>query len=136
MITYKTFTKPDEIKFACQMARTYRLAVPGWSFFDIFDQIVKGKKQSRSGWSYSVDKVTLAYDGDKPVAVTLNFRGWGLSNIGTFVKRAYRKKGVGSGLIKAHADPVRGQERTWHEGCKGSSKFWHKQSEGLRVIKA
>lgn len=131
MIKYKTYTKEHEIKTACALAAKHRLAVPGWMFFEFFRD---GRENGPNGRNH-ITKVTMAFDDDKPIGVTLNYKFSNESSpyVGCFVKKPHRRKGVGSGLIKSHKE-VGGIPRIWGEGCKQADKFWLKNSGDMRVI--
>lgn len=111
-ITYKTAAgKAQTIEF-CQIAKTHRLCIPGWNLICNLNSVV-------NGYTDPVEvEVSLAYDGDKPIGIAFKCQ----STLQCFVRAAYRRKGIGSEIIKAHTQ----QKCRTLSGTKHSKAFWRK----------
>lgn len=116
-ITYQTAaTKEQTIEF-CQIAKTNRLCIPGWNLICDLNSVV-------NGYTDPVEvEISLAYDGDKPIAIALKHH----KIVQCFVRASYRRKGIGSEVIKPHMDK---QVRTL-SGTVHSKSFWRKNGVGV-----
>lgn len=117
---YSIYSSISEVVEACEIAASNRLAVPGWTFFEIFRA---GKEGDCS--NYNILKVSIAYctSSGLPVGCAMLFQGWGDTNAGCFVRDSHRRQGIGARLVQellaGETTPVR-----IHEGAAGSMKFW------------
>lgn len=111
-IVYKTAVgKQQTIEF-CKIAKSNRLFVGGWNLICHLNSIV-------NGYSDPVEiEISLAYDGDKPIAIAFKEHG----TLQCFVRAAYRRKGIGSQVIKTHITT----KTHSHLGIDVSIKFWMK----------
>lgn len=116
-ITYKTAAgKAQTIEF-CQIAKTHRLCIPGWNLICDLNSVV-------NGYTDPVEiEISLAYDGEKPVGIAFKYR----TTLQCFIRAAYRRKGIGSEVIKPHMNnKVRTLSGTVH-----SKAFWRKNGVGV-----
>lgn len=111
-ITYKTAVDKQQALEFCKIAKSHRLFVPGWNLNADFNSVV-------NGYLDPLDvEITLAYDGDKPIAVAFKENAY----IQCFVRANYRRKGIGSEIIKPHM-----QRRSYaYVGLDISRDFWAK----------
>jgi GNAT superfamily N-acetyltransferase len=116
-IIYKTAAGKAQIIEFCQIAKTHRLCIPGWNLICDLNSVV-------NGYTDPIEvEISLAYDGDKPIAIALKYH----KVVQCFVRAAYRRKGIGSEVIKPHMDKnVRTLSGTVH-----SKSFWRKNGVGV-----
>ena len=116
-ITYKIASGKAQIIEFCQIAKTHRLCIPGWNLIWDLNSVV-------NGYTDPVEvEISLAYDGDKPIAIALKHH----KLVQCFVRASYRRKGIGSEVIKPHMDK---QVRTL-SGIVHSKSFWRKNGVGI-----
>lgn len=107
---------PDLLLNYIREAISARLFVPGWLLHEDFTLALENLSKSR------VKKISLAYDAkntSKPIGVALQ-RG---IDIKVFVRKQYRRKKVGTRLIRRIAT---GNHWTWDWGIDGSGAFFKK----------
>lgn len=116
-ITYRTAVgKHQTIEF-CQIAKTHRLCIPGWNLICDLNSVV-------NGYTDTVEiEISLAYDGEKPVGIAFKYR----TTLQCFIRASYRRKGIGSEIIKAHTH----QKCRTLSGTKHSKAFWRKNGIGV-----
>lgn len=109
MIEYRMM----EVSRGADIALKSRLYVSGWSLScDL-------QRYRRDPIGYRHVKIVLAYDGDKPVGVVAaEVNG----TVQAFVRKSYRRRGIASGMIRAHGIKV----VYCGDGIDGSYKFWDK----------
>jgi GNAT superfamily N-acetyltransferase len=111
-ISYKTACGQEQIIEFCKIAKTNRLFIPGWNLICDLNGVVDGRINAKK------IEISLAYDGEKPIAIAFKIN----KTIQCFVRLAYRRKGIGSQVIKPH---VIEKLRTL-SGTRHSKAFWHK----------
>lgn len=90
MIKYKHSSKKDRIQELCQEALSARLFVNGWYLRQILIPECKHTKK----------KISVAYDDDKPIGVAILINYYNQELVMTFVRKVYRRQGIGSRLVK------------------------------------
>lgn len=110
----------SEIKNNCDIALKNRLYVSGWS---MSGEYLRGRKYGSSYLEY----IDIYYIESKPVgAITLTV----VNGLNIFVKKAYRRKGIGSILLSKMKESLDIQD--WSEalygecGIEGYEEFFHK----------
>ena len=111
-IVYKTAFGKEQIIEFCKIAKTHRLCIPGWNLICDLNGVVTGRINTKA------IEISLAYDGENPIAIAFKIN----NTIQCFVRLAYRRKGIGSQVIKPH---IGGKLRTL-SGTRHSKAFWHK----------
>jgi len=111
-ITYKTAVDKQQALEFCKLAKSNRLFVPGWNLSCDLNSAI-------NGYIDLVEiEISLAFDGEKPVAIAFKEN----KIIQCFVRSAYRRKGIGSEIIKTHIKP-----RSYsYVGLDISRDFWTK----------
>lgn len=117
MITYQSFADVESINAACLVAISHRLFQPGWLMRKAMaQQIANGKMFTQ---------FVIAYEDDKPVGACFQCHD---ALIMTFVRKNYRRQGIGSGLLNTLPKNEKSFVMT---GVQGSRAFYLKQ--GLRI---
>lgn len=116
----------DGFQSALEEILKHKLAVRGWTFFDI------AKRFPTPSNDYEVHKIGLTYCKETltPVASSIiwsfhpRYEGYEGEYIGCYVKPPIRRKGVGSLLKKKMILDLHFQPKSL-PGIKGSEKFWN-----------
>jgi GNAT superfamily N-acetyltransferase len=120
-LLFALYDEADDIKGACAKAAHHRLAVNGWSFFEIY-------RAGRDGDTseYIIDKMAMAFCNRTgvPVGCAVAFEAWGDYNAGCFVRDNWRRNRVGSKLVNTLLANERRPVRI-HDGVVGSKSFWN-----------
>jgi len=109
-IVYKTAFGKEQIIEFCKIAKTHRLCIPGWNLICDLNGVVAGRINTKA------IEISLAYDGETPIAIAFKIN----TTIQCFVRLSYRRRGIGSQVIKPH---LVGKLRTL-SGTQNSSLFW------------
>lgn len=123
-LTYKRATKYRSKVFRALAADALkaRLYVPGWMLFDELDNLVN-YSEARS--INSGEAIVVAYNDSKPVGICLMCcPNGGILESMTFVRKRYRRSGIGTQLIKRALD-----KRTkfcYGSGTKSTKGFFKK----------
>lgn len=106
---FKLFSGKDVVN-AASIAKKARLYVNDWSMRSMFIDI--------ENTSNPKAQIAIAFCEEVPIAAVITYA----NETHAFVRKAYRKRGVASNLIKSTGIAIK---RT-REGIKGSDKFWSK----------
>lgn len=116
MITYKKYRK-DKLAEGATLALKHALYVPGWL---LAGNLGRAAIAAPATQTYNFTKITLAFDGDKPVGVAL-VTSW--LQVMVFCRKRYRRQGIGSALVTyLNVDKT---VVTAGEGLYGTHAFWH-----------
>ncbi len=104
MITYRMARHTEKKKFKefAGIALRARLYVSGW-------QLSQTLLDIRDGDIYTKDTFVLAYDGDTPIGLCVmhHRNSWGCPVSSTFVRKSYRRRGIGTKMIAKALDNKR-----------------------------
>jgi GNAT superfamily N-acetyltransferase len=81
---------------AAFMALKHRLFVSGW-------RLSGDLKRVRKGHNVENVRIAVAYDSDTPVGVSLYDHTTGLIQV--FVRKSYRRRGIGRNLVESFKNP-------------------------------
>jgi GNAT superfamily N-acetyltransferase len=112
----KVSTSPSEAAILADAALKARLYVSGWAL---------SYELRRIRDNISNRRVALAYIGDDCVGVCIRIRG--LKELQVFVRKKYRRMGIGSELVKA----LKRKGDQASEGIRSSRKFWEANNISL-----
>lgn len=110
------FNRKLDKKAAAEAALSCHLYIEGFGLKKYLERMVK----------YDMDngtKICMCFDKGTPVAICLTDKG---NEIETFVKEEYRRRGIGTKMVKQLSHP----ETKYNSGLDGSVEFY--KSLGLR----
>lgn len=112
---------------ACELALQNKLYVKGWVLkYSLVG--IRDNPENRKGAA-----IAMAYEGDTPIGLAVaHFR-----SIASFVKPKYRRKGIGSELVKVLQKNMKETDFNNLEaglGIEGSHEFWQQNAIPYFVI--
>jgi GNAT superfamily N-acetyltransferase len=121
MIKIKTYKGTKNVVRAAQLCLTNRLFVNRWYMRDVYYTTI-GMPSKVEPASPAV-KIVIAFDDDKPIAAaTIDGGGFGCF----FVRKKYRRKGIGTMLYKELLPSCTG------DGIIGSDKFFEEMDHAIQ----
>lgn len=79
---------------------------------------------------FNYEKIVIVFDGDKPVAAGIKSK-FKFDVIGTYVKPVYRRKGIGTEVLRTL---VGKNKFAWERGLKGSREFYQKFTDSQKQL--
>lgn len=112
-INFLKFETPDEIRLGAHFAIRSRLYVAGWEMRSYLEYYTKCDDRH-------LDPIVIAMVNNKPIACVMIYGGVYC----VFVRKAYRRKGVGTAMVKQLMGERRLTCYTGEAGIKGSGRFY------------
>lgn len=106
------------LKKGAETARSNRLYVAGWSLFKILHSIMISKRASKD---YTI---LIHYMNAIPLGVAVFDHGHPMVNVHLFVRKSFRRTGIGSKLMKEAYNLFPDRKIIVNEGIKGSKAFF------------